>query len=38
MALSIARKLIDAMGGTLTFESTEGQGTSGVPDASLWHP
>lgn len=41
LGLSIARKLIDAMGGTLTFESMEGQGTSvylmlpfGIPENS----
>jgi two-component system CheB/CheR fusion protein len=28
LGLAIVRKLIDAMGGTLTFDSTEGQGTS----------
>ena len=28
LGLAIALKLIDAMGGTLTFDSTEGQGTS----------
>jgi len=28
LGLAIARRLIDAMGGTLTFESTEGQGTN----------
>lgn len=42
LGLAIAFKLIDAMGGTLTFDSTEGQGTSvymvlpfGIPEQSV---